>query len=310
MTLELQKKVTLAPFSTFKIGGVAEYFVRVKNQNEIIEAINWARKKKLPFFILGNGSNVLFSDKGFNGLIIKLQNNKFRIKNKEIIAQAGCQLQTLVKESIKKNLAGLEWAIGIPGTLGGAIYQNAGAFGREMKDIVKMVKILEIQASKFRIRELKNKDCKFGYRESIFKKRKNWIILEAILNLKKTKKEELKKKIKEFLKIRKERQPLEYPSAGSVFKNIPLKKIPKKLKEKFKEKIKNNYLPVGALIESLGLKGKKIGGAKISEKHANFIVNVGKAKAEDVKKLIDLIKKEIKKEFKLEVKEEIELVGF
>lgn len=310
MTLELQKKVTLAPFSTFKIGGVAEYFVRVKNQNEIIEAINWARKKKLPFFILGNGSNVLFSDKGFNGLIIKLQNNKFKIKNKEIIAQAGCQLQTLVKESIKKNLAGLEWAIGIPGTLGGAIYQNAGAFGREMKDIVKMVKILEIQASKFRIRELKNKDCKFGYRESIFKKRKNWIILEAILNLKKTKKEELKKKIKEFLKIRKERQPLEYPSAGSVFKNIPLKKIPKKLKEKFKEKIKNNYLPVGALIESLGLKGKKIGGAKISEKHANFIVNVGKAKAEDVKKLIDLIKKEIKKEFKLEVKEEIELVGF
>lgn len=310
MTLELQKKVTLAPFSTFKIGGVAEYFVRVKNQNEIIEAINWAREKKLPFFILGNGSNVLFSDKGFNGLIIKLQNNKFKIKNEEIIAQAGCQLQTLVKESIKKNLAGLEWAIGIPGTLGGAIYQNAGAFGREMKDIVKMVKILEIQASKFRIRELKNKDCKFGYRESIFKKRKNWIILEAILNLKKTKKEELKKKIKEFLKIRKERQPLEYPSAGSVFKNIPLKKIPKKLKEKFKEKIKNNYLPVGALIESLGLKGKKIGGAKISEKHANFIVNVGKAKAEDVKKLIDLIKKEIKKEFKLEVKEEIELVGF
>lgn len=310
MTLELQKKVTLAPFSTFKIGGVAEYFVRVKNQNEIIEAINWAREKKLPFFILGNGSNVLFSDKGFNGLIIKLQNNKFKIKNEEIIAQAGCQLQTLVKESIKKNLAGLEWAIGIPGTLGGAIYQNAGAFGREMKDIVKMVKILEIQASKFRIRELKNKDCKFGYRESIFKKRKNWIILEAILNLKKTKKEELKKKIKEFLKIRKERQPLEYPSAGSVFKNLPLKKIPKKLKEKFKEKIKNNYLPVGALIESLGLKGKKIGGAKISEKHANFIVNVGKAKAEDVKKLIDLIKKEIKKEFKLEVKEEIELVGF
>jgi UDP-N-acetylmuramate dehydrogenase len=308
--MEIKKNVSLKNYSTFKIGGKAKYFLIAKNEKEILKGICWARKKKIPFFILGGGSNVLFSDKGFNGLLIKLQNTQYEIRNTKIIAEAGVPLQKLVLESAKKGLSGLENLAGIPGTLGGAIWGNAGAFGKEIGDLVEEVKTLQIANCKLKIEKLKKKDCKFGYRDSIFKRKKNWIILEAILKLKKGKKKEIEKKIKEILKLRKEKQPLRFPSAGSVFKNLPMKKVPKKVREKFKEKIKNGFLPAAVLIEAAGLKGYQIGGAKISEKHANFIVNIKSAKASDVKELIEKIKKEVKKKFKIKLEEEIELVGF
>jgi UDP-N-acetylmuramate dehydrogenase len=308
--MEIKKNVSLKNYSTFKIGGKAKYFLIAKNEKEILKGICWAKKKKIPFFILGGGSNVLFSDKGFNGLLIKLQNTQYEIRNTKIIAEAGVPLQKLVLESAKKGLSGLENLAGIPGTLGGAIWGNAGAFGKEIGDLVEEVKTLQIANCKLKIEKLKKKDCKFGYRDSIFKRKKNWIILEAILKLKKGKKKEIEKKIKEILKLRKEKQPLRFPSAGSVFKNLPMKKVPKKVREKFKEKIKNGFLPAAVLIEAAGLKGYQIGGAKISEKHANFIVNIKSAKASDVKELIEKIKKEVKKKFKIKLEEEIELVGF
>ena len=309
MPIKLQNKVILANFTTFKIGGPAKYFVKAKNQKEIIDAIKWAEKRNLPFFILGNGSNVLFSDNVFAGLVIKLQNAKYEIRNTKIVAEVGCPLQKLVQESVKKGLAGLEWAAGIPATLGGAIYGNAGAFGKEMKDTIEKVKTLELENCGLRIKELTNKDCKFGYRDSIFKRKKNWIILEATLKFKKGNKKELKEKVKEILKIRKEKQPLEYPSAGSIFKNVPLKEIPQKIQNKFKDKIKNGFLPAAVLIETAGLKGKKIGGAKISEKHTNFIINFKNAKAKDVLPLINLIKRVVYQKFKIKLKEEIFLVN-
>jgi len=310
MALKIQKNKILADFSTFKIGGPAKYFVKVKKEKELIEALRFAKRKNLPFFVLGFGSNVLFSDEGFEGLVIKIEIGDYKIKGTKIIAKAGCPLQKLVKESTEKGLTGLEYFVGIPGTLGGAIRGNAGAFGKEMKNVVEEVKVLKMEDDKWQIERLKNKDCEFGYRESIFKKKKNWIILEAILKLKKGKKKEIEKRLKEFLLKRKESQPLEFPSAGSVFKNVFLKKVPKKVREKFREKIKNGYLPAGVLIDALGFKGYQIAEAKVSEKHANFIVNVGKAKAKDVLKLINLIKKKVKEKFKVNLELEIELVGF
>lgn len=313
MELKIQKNTSLANFSTFKIGGKADYFFLAKSKKDIIAAATWAKYKKIPFFILGGGSNVLFSDKGFNGLVIKAQNTKHKIKNTKIIAEAGCPLQKLVQESIKNGLAGLEWAVGIPGTLGGAIRGNAGAFGGEMKDIIEKVKILEVGKYKLKIRELKNSECKFGYRESIFKIKKNWIILEAILNLKKGNKKELENIAKEFLKKRKEKQPLEYPSAGSVFKNVPLEKVPPRILEKFKEKIKKDpfpLLPAVVLIAETNLFGSIVGGAKISKKHPNFIINFKEANAKDILSLIKLIKKKVKQKFGVTLEEEIELVGF
>jgi UDP-N-acetylmuramate dehydrogenase len=306
--LKIKEKISLKEYTTFKIGGPARYFFVAKNKEDLKNTILWAKKKKLPFFILGGGSNVLFSDNGFKGLIIKLQNTQYKIRNTKIVAEAGVPLQKLVLETAKKGLSGLENLAGIPGTLGGAIWGNAGAFGREIGDLVEEVKVLDVRGSKLEVKKLKKEDCKFGYRNSIFKKRKNWIILEATLKLKRGKKKEIEEKIKEILKLRKEKQPLEFPSAGSVFKNVPIEKVPKKIREKFKEKIKDGFLPAGVLIEAARLKGYQIGGAKISEKHANFIVNTGEAKAMDVLKLIELIKKRVKKKFKIELKEEIVLV--
>jgi UDP-N-acetylmuramate dehydrogenase len=244
-----------------------------------------------------------------------MQNSNLKIQNEnskfKIICGAGVPLMKLIFKSSEIGATGLENLAGIPGTLGGAIWGNAGAFGGEIKDVIEEVEILRINGLKsWRIEKLKNKDCKFGYRDSIFKKKKNWIILEATLKLKKGKKKEIEEKIKEILKLRKEKQPLGFPSAGSVFKNVPIEKVPKEIREKFKEKIKNGFLPAGVLIEAAGLKGFQIGRAKISEKHANFIVNVKNARAKDVVKLIELIRKKVKRKFNIELEEEIKLVGF
>ena len=256
----IKRNVSLKEFTTFRIGGKAKYFFVAKNEKELIEAVRFAKDNKLPFFILGGGSNLLVSDKGFKGLVIK----------------AGRPLALYVSK-------GLEWAAGIPGTVEGAVFGNAGAFRGSMKDEVEAVKVFNVKTEKTSVFE--NKDCKFAYRSSIFKKKKNLIILSVKIKSKKIN----SNKIKEYLKIKKERQPLGYPSAGSIFKN-PL-----------------NY-SAAELIEKCGLKGKKIGGAKISEKHANFIVNLSKARSKDVKSLINLVKKEVKKKFKINLEEEIQFL--
>ena len=159
--MKIKENVSLKKYLTFKIGGKAKYFLIAKNKNQILNGILWAKKKKLPFFILGGGSNVLFSDKGYEGLVVKLQNTHYKIRNTKIVAEAGVPLQKLVIESAKKGLSGLENLAGIPGTLGGAIYQNAGAFGREIKDLVEEVEILKIENCKLKIEKLKIKIANF-----------------------------------------------------------------------------------------------------------------------------------------------------
>ena len=288
--VKMSKNILLAPYTTFKIGGTAKYFCEARSKEGIIVAITMAKKENLPFFILGNGSNILISDAGFDGLIIKVKSasSRTKIKSNKIYIDSGVLLAKLASESIKAGLSGLEWTIGIPGTVGGAVRGNAGAFGASMSDIVREVKVLNIGTSQVQI--LNNKDCKFGYRDSIFKHDKNLIILSVELKLKKGDREKSEKLIKEYLKQRKQKQPLEYPSVGCIFKN------PKDFS-------------AGYLIEQCGLKGKKIGEAMISEKHANFIVNAGGAKAEDVVKLINLCKEKVKEKFGVELKEEIEYLG-
>ena len=280
----LKKDVLLKNYTIFKIGGPAKYFFVARTKENLVSAIKKARENNWPCFVLGGGSNVLVSDKGFKGLVIKIQNTKYKIQDTEIVAEAGVFLGTLINVATKLSLTGLEWAAGIPGTLGGAVFGNAGAFGQSMKDIVREVELFDTKVGKIKV--FKNKDCKFSYRESIFKKNKNLIIISLILKMKKGRKKEIQKKIKKYLAYKKETQPLSYASAGSVFKNPPGKSA-------------------GELIEKAGLKGKTIGGAQISKKHANFIINKGKAKAEDVKKLISLVKKTVKKKFGTSLEEEI-----
>ena len=286
---EIKTNIPLKNYTTFKIGGPAKYFYTVKTKEDLIKATRMAKKNNLPFFILGGGSNLLVSDKGFEGLVIRIKNQESRIKNQAIYVEAGVLLSNLVNTTLENDLSGLEWAIGIPGTAGGAIRGNAGAFKKSMKDVIKQVEVFDLKTEKIKI--LKNEDCQFEYRDSIFKKTPNLIILSAILKLKKGDKRETEKKMKENLDYRKKYQPLNVCSAGSIFKNP-----------------KNLF--AGELIEKCGLKGRKIGEAQISKKHANFIENLGEAKAEDVRKLINLIKEKVKENFGVELKEEIQFLGF
>jgi len=288
----IKSNISSAKYTTVKIGGPAQYFFIAKEKKDVIEAIKMAKKNGLPFFVLGEGSNLLVSDKGFNGLVIKFQVSNFKFQDPEVVAEAGTILEELVKGSMKRGLTGLEWAAGIPGTVGGAIRGNAAAFGNSIGDVIKEVEVAEItRVQPVRIRIFKNKDCKFSYRDSIFKKNPNLIILAVELRLQKGNQKKINKEIKKNLDYRKKNHPLNFPSAGSVFKNPP-------------------QFSAGFLIEKCGLKGKTIGQAQISKKHSNFIVNLGGAKAKDVKKLINLAKKKVKEKFGVELEEELEQLGF
>ncbi len=290
---KIQKNIPLAKHTTFKIGGPAKYFFIAKTKEELIRAVKWAKGFKLPFFVLGGGSNVLALDEGFDGLIIKTQNSKLKIQNhnsklKTIYVEAGTKLDDLVKLTARQALTGLEWAAGIPGTVGGAVYGNNQAFDIKMSDIVESVEVINTQNLK--IKNLSKKQCKFSNKNSIFKKNRNLIILSAILKLKKGNKKEIKNKIKKHFVRRKKNHPLNFPSAGSVFIN------------------KNGTAPSGYLIEKAGLKGTKIGKAEISKKHAGFIVNLGGAKAKDVLKLIELTKRKVKNKFGINLQEEVQII--
>ena len=301
----IKKGVSLKEYTTFKIGGPAQYFLEVKTKQGLIEAIKKARNYGVPFFILGGGSNILVSDEGYKGLIIRIKNQESRIKNirqrsKIIEAEAGILLSQLVKMAFKSGLTGLEWAAGIPGTVGGAIRGNAGAFGLSMADILKTVEALD--AEEMKVRNFKNEECKFGYRDSIFKSKKNLIILSVILQLKKGEKQEIGKKIQEYLEYRRRIQPLSFFSTGCIFKNPA--------PEQSSVRGKPFRFFAGELIEKCGLKGKKIGRAQISERHANFIINLGGAKSRDVIELISFVKKKVKEKFGIELEEEIQYLGF
>lgn len=319
---EVKENVSLAEHTTFKIGGPARYFFVAESKENLIKAVKAAKDLSIPFFILAGGSNVLFSDKGFNGLIIKFQMQpygesacgrpaNFKFQKNEIYVGAGVKLDTLANLAKENCLTGIEWAAGIPGcTVGGAVFGNAQAFGRRISDSVKKIEALDIRT--LEIKEFSKEECCFSLKSSIFKTDKNLIILSVILELKKGDKEEIENKIKEHLNYRKEKHPMDFPSAGSVFINREIKiEDPELLREfpELNEFNRKNFIPSSFLIEKCGLKGKRIGNAQISEKHAGFIVNLGGAKSEDVLKLIELAKKKVKEKFKIELKEEIIIIN-
>jgi len=305
----IKKDVPLKGYSTYKIGGKARYFFEAKNKEDLIMAIETARKFKLPFFILAGGSNVLFSDKGFNGIVIKIKNRDIEVRGNEIDAGAGVSLNDLVRVSMDNSLTGFEWAAGIPGTLGGAIFGNAQAFGDKISDNVKSVEALDVKELK--IKKLTNKQCGFKSKTSIFKSKGNLAIISAVLKLKKGKLGEIREIVKEHLDYRRNKHPLKYSSCGSVFVNPEIKIKDKKLLSRFPDFVefnKKGFIHVGYLIEMCGLKGKKCGKAQISEQHANFIVNLGGAKAKDILCLVNLAKKRVFQIFKIKLEEEIRII--
>ncbi|MFH0779787.1 MAG: UDP-N-acetylmuramate dehydrogenase [Parcubacteria group bacterium] len=319
--------------TTFKIGGPARFFVRVNNKQDLLKSLKAAHELHLPFLLLGGGSNVLINDKGFDGLVIKLEEGEIEIKNNILKCFAGSNLSKTIREALKNNLSGLEFAANIPGTVGGAVWGNAGAYGKGVGDFVSEVEVVKLNPESNDFINLKifsKEDCEFEYRSSIFKKNSDLIIaeikFELIVNEKAA---ELFDAINKEWQERLAKQPLDLPSAGCAFKNITLKEdcFPRicgvAMTSERKLAAKNSALgaagdlaqfaihgkiPVGRLIESVGLKGKKIGGAVISDKHANFIVNIDNASAADVVGLIELAKKEVKNKFGVELEQEIKII--
>lgn len=284
-----KKNILLSNYTTYKIGGLAKLIVYPKNEKKLILLIKKLREDNIKYKIIGNCSNLVFSDNLYDGVLINLKEfDKIVVNGNAVRAGAGVNLMKLAYYVSNKGLTGLEFATGIPGTVGGAIYMNAGAYKSDMGFIVAEVDLL---TPDYEIIKMYNKDLNFKYRSSFIQKNKDYICLEVKLILKKGD----KKEIKELIGSRKQRrissQPLEYPSAGSVFRNPT---------DKF----------AGELIENAGLKGYKIGGAEVSKKHANFIINKKNAKAEDVYELINYVKDKVKEKYNIELKVEQEFINW
>ncbi|MBI5077486.1 UDP-N-acetylmuramate dehydrogenase [Candidatus Falkowbacteria bacterium] len=304
--LEARENVALRDYTTFKIGGPAKFFVVVNNKANLFKALQAAKKFNLPFFILGGGSNVLIADRGFNGLVIKLQEGEVKFKGNQITVFAGNNWAGFVRKTIEAGFGGLEFGANIPGTVGGAVFGNAGAYGKGAGDFVESAEAIIVD-DEVRLKIFDKEECQFAYRESIFKKHKDWIIAELAFKLEKDEKaaEKLVQIQREYSE-RRAKQPLDFPSAGSSFKNV----LYSDELSPFKEWQQYGKIPAARFIEEAGLKGAKIGGAMVSGKHANFVVNAGGASADDVARLIDLVKTKVREKFGVQLEEEVQLIGF
>ncbi|MBI4138119.1 MAG: UDP-N-acetylmuramate dehydrogenase [Candidatus Wildermuthbacteria bacterium] len=304
---EARENVSLAPLTTFRIGGPARYFFEARSASDIIQAVRAARAAGMPFFVLAGGSNVLVSERGFPGLVIHIQNTAYEIRDTLAKAEAGVQVATLVDETCSRGLAGFEWAGGLPGSIGGAVRGNAGAFCGEIQDIVESVEALDEQGN---IRTYARDECGFSYRSSLFKE-KNRIVLSAAFRLRAGDPALLRRAADEHIQYRKDKHPLEYPNAGSVFKNCDVAKFSLEKQKELASVIKTDPFPVvptAYLISQVNLKGLRVGGAQISEKHPNYMINLGGARARDVLELIESAKKTVKEKYGLELEKEIEYV--
>lgn len=278
----------MARHTTFRIGGPADYFVELGSIEQIRAAIQVCREENLPWFVLGRGSNLLVSDKGYRGVILSIYKDfqKTEIQGETVTVQAGVLLTTLSGKVLDASLTGLEFASGIPGTIGGAVVMNAGAYGGEMKDIVRKVTVLDQDGG---MRTLTCGEMQFGYRTSLAKK-KGYIVLGAELTLKQGEKEKIREEMQTLKAKRIEKQPLEFPSAGSTFKRP------------------EGYF-AGKLIMDAGLRGAAVGGAQVSEKHCGFVVNTGNATAADVRELMRQVQGKVQEQFGVHLEPEVRFLG-
>lgn len=285
---EVEEGVILAPYTTFRVGGCADLFVCPKNLVELLDTLAILRENDVPYFLLGAGSNLLVSDKGVRGVVIKLGDgfDYAHAKGNTILAGAGVSLAKLAAEAKNASLTGLEFASGIPGTLGGAVYMNAGAYGGEMKDVIDEVSFIDDDGT---VKTITGAECGFGYRQSVFSGG-NKIIISVKMTLSSGDKDKIAETMRELNAKRKEKQPLEFASAGSTFKRP------------------EGYF-AGALIEEAGLKGTAVGDAEVSTKHAGFVINKGRATQKDISDLISLVQQKVFENSGVNLETEVKFVG-
>ena len=273
---------------SFRVGGPADILVKPNTEEQIRDIIKLLKEENVPYIVIGNGSNLLVKDGGIRGVVIEISNNfnDFEIEGTTVKIKSGAMLSVVGKAVMREELKGFEFAAGIPGTLGGALAMNAGAYGGEMKDIVKSVRLMDTDGNIF---EFTNEQMEFEYRKSILT-RTNYIVLSAVIELEKGNYEEIKETMKDFTQRRVTKQPLSLPSAGSTFKRP-----------------EGHF--AGKLIEDCGLNGLTLGGAQVSEKHSGFVVNIGNAKAKDLLDLMYVVKSTVNAKFNVLLEEEVKILG-
>ncbi len=274
--------------TTFRIGGEADCFVRIENVEQLQKVQRYISQLEIPYYVLGNGSNLLVGDTGYRGMILEIADkmNEVRVAGDCIVAQAGAPMSKIARVACENALTGFEFASGIPGTIGGGVVMNAGAYGGELKQVVTSVTVVDPEGE---ILELDNATMEFGYRTSAIKNHP-FIVAQVQIQLTKGEPEKIKARMDELAMKRREKQPLEYPSAGSTFKRP------------------EGYF-AGELIMNAGLRGYRIGGAQVSEKHCGFVINTKDATAEDVKQLIEYIQCTVKEQFGVELEPEVIFLG-
>lgn len=272
---------------TFRAGGTAKYYVIPDEYKKVRDVLRLCVEENIPYYVIGNASNLLVQDDGFDGVIIEIDSAlaKIEINGNEIVAKAGAKLSKIAVKALNESLTGFEFAHGIPGNLGGAVTMNAGAYGGEMKDVLKWVKVLDNNGE---MKTLKAEELELGYRTSIIVKEK-MIVLEACIELHEGNRDEIEMHMKELMAKRKEKQPLEYPSAGSTFKRP------------------EGYF-AGKLIQDAGLKGYRVGGAMVSEKHSGFVINYDNATATDIINLMKDVRKKVYEEFQVTLEPEVKIL--
>ena len=277
----------LSSYVNFKVGGPADILLIPKSKEQVIKSVEVCKENKIPFYLIGNGSNILVRDGGFRGVVISLKEvNTIIVDGDKIEAECGAMLKAVSDKAMENSLTGFEFACGIPGTIGGAVFMNAGAYDGEIAHVIESAEIIDEECN---IVRLSNKDLDFGYRSSIVMK-KGYTVLSAVFKLEKGQVKTIKDLVDDLTNKRESKQPLEYPSAGSTFKRP------------------TGYF-AGKLIQDAGLKGYSIGGAAVSEKHSGFVINKGNATAKDITDLIKYIQDEVKRQFGVELHPEVRIIG-
>lgn len=309
--IHIKKNIPLSRYTSFGIGGPADCFIEAAGPIEIAESIEFAEREKIPYFVMGGGTNLLFSDAGYRGLVIRISDGGLAVHGTVIQAGSGITLKELTEKACAQGLSGMENLAGIPGSLGGAVRGNAGAFGTEIGDLIRRVKAFNRGTSM--VQEFSREQCGFSYRNSVFKQDDALIILSAEIELAQGGvPQAIKREMDRIIATRESKHSQSAKCAGSFFMNPEVSDA--KLREEFAKdtgsEAKDAKLPAGWLIDHVGLRGKHVGGAKVSDQHPNYIVNTGGATAEDVIMLVSLIKRKVRDELNVRLREEVQMVGF
>jgi UDP-N-acetylmuramate dehydrogenase len=310
---KLAENVPLSPRSLFGIGGNARYFAEVRSAAEAVRLVEFARQKSLPVFILGGGSNILISDAGFDGLVIStIKMRGMEVCGDSIAAEAGISMGQIARFAAERSLSGAEWMVGIPGTLGGSVRGNAGCYDGEMKKVLTSVSVLNVKTGEES--ELSLKDCKFGYRDSVFKRCPELVILAVKIQLYVGDQIKIRELIKKYSVSRVATQDIGAKCAGCFFKNILWNKLSKDKAlqsfPEFAEFVNKEAIPTGFIVDRLQLKGYAIGGAQVSNKHGNYIINNGMATATDIRQVANFVREKVFKHYGIILEEEVQLIGF